>query len=43
MSILLNGLTGAQAAQAALGTTSQNVANAMTPGYTRTGVLLGSL
>ncbi len=43
MSILLNGLTGAQAAQAALTATSQNVANAMTPGYTRTGVLLGSL
>ncbi|MBO9689666.1 flagellar hook-associated protein FlgK [Roseateles chitosanitabidus] len=43
MSMLLNGLTGAQAAQAALTATSQNVANAMTPGYTRTGVLLGSL
>ncbi|UXH76878.1 flagellar hook-associated protein FlgK [Roseateles amylovorans] len=43
MSLLLNGLTGALAAQAALGATSQNVANAMTPGYTRQGVLLGSL
>ncbi|OWQ93127.1 flagellar hook-associated protein FlgK [Roseateles aquatilis] len=43
MSIILNGLSGAQAAQAALTATSQNVANAMTPGYTRTGVLLGSL
>ncbi|WAC75560.1 flagellar hook-associated protein FlgK [Roseateles sp. SL47] len=43
MSIILNGLTGALAAQAALNATSQNVANAMTPGYTRQGVLLGSL
>lgn len=43
MSMILNGLSGALAAQAALNTTSQNVANAMTPGYTRQGVLLGSL
>jgi flagellar hook-associated protein 1 FlgK len=43
MSITLNGLSGALAAQAALNATSQNVANAMTPGYTRQGVLLGSL
>jgi flagellar hook-associated protein 1 FlgK len=43
MSILLNALSGAEAAQAALTTTSQNVANAATPGYTREGVLLGSL
>lgn len=43
MSMILNGLTGALAAQAALGATSQNVANAMTPGYTRQGVMLGSM
>ena len=43
MSLLLNALSGAEAAQAALTTTSQNVANAATPGYTREGVLLGSL
>lgn len=43
MSIILNGLSGALAAQAALSATSQNVANAMTPGYVRQGVLLGSL
>lgn len=43
MSIIRNGLSGALAAQAALDATSQNVANAMTPGYTRQGVLLKSL
>ncbi|MDF1484194.1 flagellar hook-associated protein FlgK [Ramlibacter sp. H39-3-26] len=36
-------LSGALAAQAALATASQNVANVMTPGYTRQGVLLSSV
>ncbi|MBL8265492.1 flagellar hook-associated protein FlgK [Steroidobacter sp.] len=43
MSIIYNALSGAMAAQAALATTSQNVANVMTPGYTRQGVLLASV
>lgn len=43
MSMIFNALSGAQAAQAALATNSQNIANEMTPGYTRQGVLLGSL
>lgn len=43
MSIINNALSGALAAQAALATTSQNVANVMTPGYTRQGVLLASV
>lgn len=40
MSIINNALTGALASQAALNATSQNIANVMTPGYTRQGVLL---
>jgi len=43
MSIIHNGLSGALAAQAALATTSQNIANVMTPGYTRQGVLLSAV
>lgn len=43
MSIIYNGLSGALAAQAALATTSQNISNVMTPGYTRQGVLLASV
>lgn len=43
MSIIYNALSGAQAAQAALATMSQNVANVMTPGYTRQGVVLRSV
>lgn len=43
MSVIQNALTGALVAQAALNTTSQNVANVMTPGYTRQGVLITSL
>jgi flagellar hook-associated protein 1 FlgK len=43
VSIINNALSGAQAAQVALTTTSQNVANVMTPGYTRQGVLLTSV
>lgn len=43
MSMINNALSGAQAAQAALNTNSQNVANALTPGYTRQGVLLNSV
>lgn len=43
MSIIHNALSGALAAQAALATVSQNVANLMTPGYTRQGVLLSSV
>lgn len=42
MSMINNALSGAQAAQAALSTTSQNIANVMTPGYSRQGVQLAS-
>jgi flagellar hook-associated protein 1 FlgK len=42
MSMINNALSGAQAAQIALSVTSQNVANLMTAGYTRQGVLLTS-
>ena len=40
MSITYNALSGAVAAQAALNTTSQNIANLQTKGYSRQGVLL---
>lgn len=40
MSMLFNGLTGVQASQVALNTVSQNLANALTPNYTRQGVVL---
>ncbi|AKJ30344.1 flagellar hook-associated protein FlgK [Caldimonas brevitalea] len=40
MSTIYNALSGALAAQAALNTASQNIANVMTPGYTRQGVML---
>jgi flagellar hook-associated protein 1 FlgK len=40
MTITYNALSGALAAQAALNTVSQNLANVQTPGYTRQGVLL---
>jgi len=40
MSITYNALTGALAAQAALNTTSQNIANLQTKGYSRQGTLL---
>jgi len=43
MSIISIALTGAQAAQVALSTVSQNVANAATDGYTRQSTLLASL
>jgi len=43
MSIINNALSGAMVAQAALNTASQNVANTMTPGYTRQGVLINSV
>jgi len=43
MSIVHNGLSGVLAAQVALSATSQNVANVMTPGYTRQGVLFASV
>jgi flagellar hook-associated protein 1 FlgK len=39
MNLITNALSGVQAAQIALGVTSQNVANAATPGYTRQGAL----
>ncbi len=39
-SVLLAGLSGMRAAQTALGTTSNNIANANTPGYVRTEVTL---
>ena len=40
MSLITNAFSGAQAAQIALDTASQNVSNLMTPGYTRQGALL---
>ncbi|OHX14514.1 flagellar hook-associated protein FlgK [Chromobacterium sphagni] len=40
MRMINNALSGAQAAQVALNTASQNIANAMTPGYSRQGVVL---
>lgn len=43
MSMIHNALSGAMAAQAALNTNSHNIANAMTPGYTRQGVLLNAV
>jgi len=43
MSITYNALTGALAAQAALNTTSQNIANLQTDGYTRQGTLLSAI
>lgn len=43
MSIINNALSGALAAQAGLNTTSQNVANVMTEGYTRQGILLSAV
>jgi len=42
MSITYNALSGALAAQAAIATVSQNLANSQTKGYTRQGVLLQS-
>jgi len=42
MSIINNALTGAAASQIALNTVSQNIANLMTPGYTRQGTLMVS-
>jgi flagellar hook-associated protein 1 FlgK len=43
MGILNNALSGSLAAQAAVNAASQNIANLQTRGYTRQGVLLGSL
>lgn len=43
MSISYNALSGALAAQAAVNTVSQNIANLQTKGYTRQGVLLQSI
>lgn len=40
MSLLHNALSGSIAARAALNATSQNIANVMTPGYTRQGALM---
>jgi flagellar hook-associated protein 1 len=42
MSIINNALSGSMAAQAALNTTSQNIANLQTKGYTRQGVILAA-
>lgn len=42
MSMINNAMSGALAAQAALSVVSQNVANLMTAGYTRQGILLTS-
>jgi flagellar hook-associated protein 1 FlgK len=43
MGIIENGLTGSLAARAALSAASQNIANVMTEGYTRQGVVLASV
>lgn len=43
MTIFNNALSGSMAAQAGLSVTSQNIANVMTEGYTRQGVLLASV
>jgi len=43
MTLIYNALSGAIAAQAALNTTSQNLANLQTKGYTRQGVLLTAI
>ena len=43
MSMLINALTGANAAQAGLDATSQNTANLQTPGYSRQGVELAAV
>lgn len=43
MTVIQNALSGALAAQAALNTASQNVANVMTPGYTRQGVVIATV
>jgi flagellar hook-associated protein 1 FlgK len=43
MTLIYNALSGALAAQAALNTTSQNIANLQTKGYTRQGVLLSAI
>src|SRR5471032_1259230 len=43
MSLINNALTGALAAQASLNTTSQNIANTQTAGYTRQGTLLSAV
>jgi len=43
MTLINNALSGAQAAQVALNTASQNIANVMTPGYTRQGALLATV
>jgi flagellar hook-associated protein 1 FlgK len=43
MSLINNALSGTLAAQASLNTTSQNIANLQTKGYTRQGVLLSSI
>ena len=43
MTMINNALSGALAAQVALTTTSHNIANVMTPGYTRQGALLASV
>ncbi|MGB9991756.1 flagellar hook-associated protein FlgK [Pseudoduganella rhizocola] len=42
-SLINNALSGTLAAQASLNTTSQNIANLQTKGYTRQGVLLNSI
>ena len=43
MSFITNALSGVQAAQIALDTSSQNVSNLMTPGYTRQGAQLSAV
>jgi flagellar hook-associated protein 1 FlgK len=43
MTLINNALSGAIAAQASLNTTSQNIANLNTKGYTRQGVLLNTI
>lgn len=43
MSVIQNALSGALASQVALNTSSQNIANVMTKGYTRQGAMLSSV
>ena len=43
MSIINNALSGSLAAQTAISTTSQNIANLQTKGYTRQGVILSAI
>ena len=43
MNIINIAFTGAQAAQRGMGTTSMNVANYLTPGYSRQGIIQSAI